>query len=225
MARKSGGNNNSLKHGTFAENFMILPSENGDEFELLHQRLIDEWKPVGALEEDTVLTLANCIWLKRRVERIYNREATWGQFHQNADEIKRVVLLANLLDRAKTLEDVMNITVQLPELYKKSIEDVPRSNFKDDKSWIQSLNSKILELAAGHESFTIENQSFAFRAEKMGRLRELTAKKITLDERLDARIDKAVKRLAQLKTFKQMLEDQASLAQKPLITASPDQRQ
>jgi len=56
MARRSGGKNNSSKHFVFAEHFMVLPHENGDEFELLHQRLIEEWKPVGALEEDTVLT-------------------------------------------------------------------------------------------------------------------------------------------------------------------------
>jgi hypothetical protein len=49
-----------------------------------------------------------------------------------------------------------------------------------------------------------------YKAEKATQLRELLAKKIALDERLDARIDKALKRLAQLKTFKQMLVDQAS---------------
>jgi len=38
----------------------------------------------------------------------------------------------------------------------------------------------------------------------------LIAKKISLDERLDARIDKAIKRLAQLKTFKQIIEASAS---------------
>jgi hypothetical protein len=174
---KAWGQKQPHKHGTFAGNFMILPNENGDEFELLHHRLIDEWKPVGALEEDTVLTLANCIWLKRRVERIYNREATWGQSHQNSDEIKHVVSLAHLIDRAKTFEDAMNFADQLPELYKKPIKDVPRSNFKDDKSWMQCLKSKILDLAEVQENFTIATQSFAFKAEKMGHLRELTAKK------------------------------------------------
>ena len=55
-------------------------------------------------------------------------------------------------------------------------------------------------------------------------LRELTAKKIALDERLDARIDKALKRLAQLKTFKQVLEDQASRT-KTINHHISDQRQ
>ena len=43
-------------------------------------------------------------------------------------------------------------------------------------------------------------------------MRELTAKKIALDERLDARIDKAVKRLAQLKAFKEIVAERASQA-------------
>src|SRR5262249_2890720 len=142
-----------------------------------------------------------------------NREATWGQFHQNADEIKQVLHIAKLLDVAQTLEDAMGLTARLPELYKKSIEEVLQSDsFQDDKSRIQSLKSRILYIAEGHEDFTIETKSFTLKAEKMGHLRELTEKKIALDDRLDARIDKALKRLAQLKPFKQMLEDQASRA-------------
>lgn len=211
MSRKAGSQNNAITHGAYAED-LILPHERAEEFELLHRGLIEEWKPTGTLEQDTVLTLANCIWLKRRVERFYNREATWGQFHQNADEIKYVVHLANLLDVAQTLGDAMVVTAKLPELYKNSIEELQSDSFKDDKSRIQSLKSRILNLAAGHESFTIDTQSLAFKAERVSHLRELTGKKISLDERLDARIDKALKRLAQLKTFKQMLGDQTSLA-------------
>jgi hypothetical protein len=213
MARRTGGKNNSSKHFVFAENFMVLPHENGDEFDLLHQRLIEEWKPVGALEEDTVLTLANCIWLKRRVEHFYNREATWGQFHQYADDIILVLHIAKLLDTATTLKDAMPLIARLPELYRKSTEEVLQSDsFQDDKKRIQSVKSHILTLAEGQESFTIETQSLTFKAEKVAQLRELTAKKINLDERLDARIDKALKRLAQLKTFKRLLEDQTSRA-------------
>jgi len=64
MARKPGGKNNSFKHGTFAEFFMFLSDEFEDEFDLLHQGLIEEWNPMGTLEEHTVLTIAQCIWLK-----------------------------------------------------------------------------------------------------------------------------------------------------------------
>jgi hypothetical protein len=50
----------------------------------------------------------------------------------------------------------------------------------------------------------------AFLAETATKVREAMAKKVAVDERLDARIDKAIKRLAQLKTFKQIVEDQAA---------------
>jgi hypothetical protein len=41
-------------------------------------------------------------------------------------------------------------------------------------------------------------------------MRELTAKKIAQEERLDSMIDKTIKRLAQLKTLKQVIGAQAS---------------
>jgi hypothetical protein len=57
-----------------------------------------------------------------------------------------------------------------------------------------------------HEVSVMKEQtSLAFKAEKAALLRDLTAKKIALDERLDSRIDKAVKRLAQLKASSRLL--------------------
>jgi hypothetical protein len=43
-------------------------------------------------------------------------------------------------------------------------------------------------------------------------MRELTAKKIAQEERLDSMIDKTIKRLALLKTLKQVIGVQASTA-------------
>jgi hypothetical protein len=208
MARKPGGKNNSFKHGTFAGNFVTLPDENRDEFELLHQDLVEEWKPTGALEEDTVLTLAQCVWLKRRVEEFYHREATGSK---DKDEIRFVIYVVNyILDNAETFEEATNLTRLLPAEYRDWVaKEAPRSNFKDDKTWIQTLTSKIRYFAKGHQLYANAAEGLTSKATY---LRELTAKKITLDERLDARIDKALKRLAQLKTFKQVLEDQASRA-------------
>ena len=87
------------------------------------------------------------------------------------------------------------------------------------------MKSEIHSLVVAHERIVIsETHDPRFKAEKAAKLRELTAKKIALDERLDARVDKALKRLAQLKTFKQMLGDQASLA-KTIDHRISDQRQ
>ena len=63
------------------------------------------------------------------------------------------------------------------------------------------------ELLIKREEFVIYDRlSYKKRFEKARQLRELTAKKIALDERLDSHIDKALKRLAHLKAFKQIAQ-------------------
>ena len=60
---------NALKHGAFSKT-AILPGEDPQEFEELHFSLIGEWAPVGATEEDAVLSIAKGIWRKRRLQKI-----------------------------------------------------------------------------------------------------------------------------------------------------------
>jgi hypothetical protein len=60
-------------------------------------------------------------------------------------------------------------------------------------------------ITARELSVMTKRNCLSFEAEKAALLRDLTAKKIALDERFDFRIDKAVKRLAQLKALKQSL--------------------
>ena len=225
MAGKPGVQNNAITHGAYAEN-LILPGESIREFKLLHRALIDEWKPTGALEEDTVLTLAQCIWLKRRVDRFYHREASWAQQHPAEEEISDAGRRAKLLENVRTLQDLNEVTADVPDLYKMWMDAaIPRSQFKDEESWIDAIKSKILDMLVAHRLVVILHlESQQFKAFKAGEVRELTAKKIALDERLDARIDRALKRLAQLKTFKQVLEDQASRT-KTINNHISDQRQ
>jgi hypothetical protein len=178
MARKSGGQNNSFKHGTFAGNFVTLPDEKHDEFEQLHQGLIEEWKPAGALEEDAAFTLAQCIWLKRRVDRFYYREAMHAQDHPDDHVLNDVDRIATMLTEDRTLEEVRQITNLLPEIYKSSVERIPRSKFNDEKSWIQSLKSEIQDCIVLHEAAQIcETQTPRFKAALAAKVRELTSKK------------------------------------------------
>ena len=211
MVRKRGGKNNAITHGAYSED-LILPGESVREFKLLHRGLIEEWKPTGALEEDTVLTIAQCIWLKRRVDRFYYDEASWAQEHPKEEDLEDAFRRAKMLEKVHTVNDVTEIVDQLPELYKTYLEQaVPRSNFKDENDWIQFMKTRVLDFLVQHKLVIIAQiDSRKFRAVKAGEVRELTAKKIALDERLDARIDKAIKRLAQLKAFKQIVKEQAS---------------
>src|SRR6516165_1832629 len=116
VKRKPGWRKNALKHGAFSDD-LILPGESKREFSSLLQRLFDEWKPNGALEEDTVLTLAKHIWSKRRLERFYFLEARWIR-DSKLHEFEYVRGAARLVHNAPTVEIAMEVIEQLPEIYK-----------------------------------------------------------------------------------------------------------
>jgi hypothetical protein len=216
MTREPGGRNNAFKHGAFSQ-YLIWSDENSEDFELLLQGLIEELSPIGVLEEDTVFSIAKNIWLKRRGETFYYREATWAEHHPGEKEINRVDKIVNLISRGEATDVVTykdEDDLALPEAYRKWIEqECPRSKFDDARSWIKTVKKKLDELMYEHDSaITEEVGSAEFLGEKAALLRDLTVKNISLDERLDAGIDKGFKRLAQLKTYKQIIE--ANVSQK-----------
>ena len=211
MARKPGSKNNAITHGAYAKD-LILPGESLREFNLKHRNLIEEWEPVGTLEEDTVLTLAKCLWQKSRADRFYLQELLWAQQHPDEELVNNAIWRAEVLGEIQTVEELNRITDQFPPPFKEWLErGVPRANFKDEKSWLESFKSQILDkLVQLRLVIIFEIESDEFRAAKAAKVRDLIAKKIALDEKLDACIDKAIKRLAQLKTFKQLVVERAS---------------
>ena len=56
----------ALKHGGYSAT-SVLPGEDRADFEKLHQDLIAEFNPVGALEHDIVATVARLLWRKRNL--------------------------------------------------------------------------------------------------------------------------------------------------------------
>lgn len=56
----------ALKHGGFSST-AVLPGENPAEFEELHQALIAELAPTGALEENIVADIARLVWRKQNL--------------------------------------------------------------------------------------------------------------------------------------------------------------
>jgi len=65
---KSKKRPNALKHGIYAS-APIIEGEDPREFEEVHAALIEEWMPDGALEEDTVFSIAKAMWSKRRAQQ------------------------------------------------------------------------------------------------------------------------------------------------------------
>jgi hypothetical protein len=68
MRNQKWKHHNAYKHGAFSR-YAIVPGEDKEEFETLYSALVQEWMPVGATEEDAVLSLAEAIWRKRRAQR------------------------------------------------------------------------------------------------------------------------------------------------------------
>ena len=57
---------NALKHAGFSAT-TILPGRGRAEFEKLHQALVSEFRPTGALEHETVESLAHLLWRKKNL--------------------------------------------------------------------------------------------------------------------------------------------------------------
>src|SRR2546430_16404204 len=66
--RRIGKHPNALKHGVFTS-VAILPGEDTREFAALLFSLIEEWEPMGPTENDAVVTIANGMWRKARLQK------------------------------------------------------------------------------------------------------------------------------------------------------------
>ena len=211
MMRKPGGESNALKHGAYSEE-LILPGEDAEAFESLHQELVAEWEPSGPSEDDAVLTLATCYWQKRRINSYFYDEATWLSEHPDFDEIGSFIWHLNRLDRAKTIKFAHAIIRTLPQNYVNFILPASdKSEYADEKKEIERLKELLLlRMNIHEEQLDVLQQTGGFKAETGLLIRDLMEKKMDIEERLDSRIDRAFKRLAQLKTLKQVIAVQAS---------------
>ncbi len=66
MSVQNNRRRNALKHAGFSAT-SILPGEDAAEFEKLHQALVTEFRPTGALEQETVASLAHLLWRKKNL--------------------------------------------------------------------------------------------------------------------------------------------------------------
>jgi hypothetical protein len=78
-AGKAVSSMNSLKHGLTAKT-VVLPGENKADFDALHQQLLDEHAPVGALETELVAEIAACLWRLQRARRYESKVLETSSF-------------------------------------------------------------------------------------------------------------------------------------------------
>ena len=67
-AGKAISSMNSLKHGLTSRR-VVLPDENQADFDRLHNQLLSEHAPAGALETEIVAEIAACLWRLQRARR------------------------------------------------------------------------------------------------------------------------------------------------------------
>ena len=210
------GNRNALRHGGYFRG--LLPWESREEFEALHKSFLEDWKPDGALQEQAVLSLSQWTWKRRRVlegseisyyrspvaESLKSGEVSWDDVVQHQSKVpeETQVLLSSQI---KLVENLNRVCSRIGDHYYWT----NTSEGKEVQSHLAKMRSEIGTLAS-------EVREYAFNENKCLRtdVGEITTlfdrayqpdeieKQVKLLSMIDREIDKTVKRLIFLRTFK-----------------------
>ena len=196
MSKKSTDKKyNGLKHGGFAVE-LILPGERQEDFDALHEGLIAEWAPRGSIEEDAVRTLARLLWRKQRTENYWRSEALENMMKYvvasgGNQDIKSAAAIAEKLEVATNDREIEILLLRLPAQFGEAIRSsIPRANYTDPAQWasalVEYLDSELLPTARAARL----NGTFAASITP-----EQIAQELALHERMEALIDRTIKRL------------------------------
>jgi hypothetical protein len=160
------------------------------------------------MEEEVVLAIAKYMWRKRRIERLFIDEANWLQEHPDAPQLRAVSQFNEIfIQKGSPCRHVWNLVALLPEDYRTAIRKefkCPSTEYDDE--WIDQVQKFITYLHVVHAESALSSLEEPHSVgQTAAKIRELTAKQMALEDRLDMMIDKALKRLATLKTFKQVM--------------------
>ena len=158
---------NALKHAGFSAT-SILPGESAAEFEKLHQALASEFNPNGALEQETVASLAHLLWRKKNLVTF----RTAQRARQRVIEIQ---------------EEMIQQSGPIPALPAGPSD--PNSTAESERAAEAQARKELREL---------------YRLVEMGDEATLAClmNDLAIQERLDAMIDKCLKRLLLIRGIK-----------------------
>jgi hypothetical protein len=175
---------NAWKHGGYS-NLGVLPGENAQEFKRLHQSLIDEWEPSGPTECDAVLSFAKCMWRKSRLT-IYAQLAAARTKVNDVDPLQSALDAYEAAGKAAWDSDA---PLRGPQ---KALTPPEKQSLAAEERREHDLTQE-----------DTPEQQLAKLGEQITPAKLI--EEIELAGRLDARIDRLLKRLFQLKGAKQML--------------------
>ncbi len=209
--RRSAKRPNALKHGAFSET-AILPGEKGSEFHELHLLVINEWCPQGATEEEAVLTIAKAIWRKRRVQRFLEVRMAMNcadPSHPSYDEVFGLLnFAAHMRAEPETAFEDYARRCLPSERVKFLRNKFPRASFNSAAEWADAIANEIYsvlvpQLKTGDPEI---DQIPGLMRSAVSMWGDEFRYELALDERLDVTIDRAIKRLIQIKMAKQIFD-------------------
>jgi hypothetical protein len=206
---RAGKHDNALKHGVFAK-IIILPWEDPEEFRRLHAALIAEWNPVGPTEEDAVFSIAKGMWRKRRMQLFLENDMQRSSIypgHPAYNEANALRTFCKHLEWSPDKEE--NVDVAFRGL---SVENrghlrrkFPRDDFRSTSEWIRAIQKEVTSVLLPEAERFDSSVRVLISRDAGFFTQEVVEHELAVDERIDAMIDRAVKRLVQTKAYKQML--------------------
>jgi hypothetical protein len=193
---------NALKHGANAKEVMLW-DERREDYESIRVGLNREYTPDGTTEEYLVQAILDLLWRRRRLDRHgqITTQKRLDEIHEANDTSLHIEVLLSLapeFNEATTAEQVEATLARLDPIYSNTIlRDWPLQTGDDANAWGPKIAAGLLtwKPAPRHTG------DDAFLA-----IIDLDASDISLAriERLDAMIDRTIKRLMQVKTMKQI---------------------
>ena len=200
---------NALVHGVYADD-IILPWESRREFDKLHADLRAEFRPVGRMEEESVLDLAVLRWRKRQMQRMWTAAHYRNQFVTELSESGKKSwpnILKHLREKAETTRPLAELSMAVIVEQIENTGELMAKRIKNEKM-SKSEVKKGEQAGAIFDQFTkpvvnaLEHQRSAEKSLSETYSPEHLEPIVRLEAMLDARIDKTIARLISLQEYK-----------------------
>jgi len=195
------GNQNALKHGAFADT-VLLPGEDPEEFKELLAELYDEWRPEGPTQIDKVHSIALGMWRKGRQRRYSNkvmaRSKLVSKCLKNQAQFTALLDILEDLESGPVAEDYLS--EKLTGTWTDGIGKIhPRGYYSSESAWRAAVSGEIIValkkcIQSGGEMKVVDDISAGKFAESQQ----------AFEDRIDAKMDRDMKVLGQIKTMMAM---------------------
>jgi hypothetical protein len=203
MSKKSKSKG-ALKHGAYAQE-VILPGEDGRDYELMLCELYEEWTPDGLTERELVDRLASLYWRRRRLHlyqqaKLQQRVDTIRTKNDLIGHMQFLKDLAPEFAEAASVKAVERILSRYTKYRGLMVGWVPRVPSQEETKWGPAIADYLSKLKV---------ESRLEGADVLVRLMDILPPEIDcewkISDRLDEDLDRTIKRLIQVRTSKALL--------------------